>query len=484
MNTTNYTNDTVSLNDALSNQNTSGRPVKIFVGYNIGYRTFTINLSLFELQELTEVANDQTKGAVTQRKLDSNHAMGIGRYILKGLVNAAKKTRQNQGKPVLKAFDDIEQNLGIQPYLSIPPLIASFRNSQPNGTNLMVKPLQTIEGETGSFKIFVNPGDTFWIVDGQHRRMGLHYAHEFLKTIITTNKYASRGSLYKSSNKDVNSEEMQVWSDCFEMLRLCTVAVEVHLGLTVEQERQLFHDLNNLGKKVDKSLALNFDGSNPINSFIGDVLMDELFFDNEMPVINNKEKGDWKDKGLTRQELVSVNARLFLNSGNINGAIPSEIDPKKIIAKNFWESVLKIQDFTSENPKLVTVSAQPVVLKALAKLVYDFCFGKNKEWANKVNCKKIMDGINEIDFTHDNPMWRYYTLTSEERISHGLENLKDYLPNEDEGANRDLGAFDEQAGTFRFGAKHNDIYPILGDMIRWKLGLPSRKKIIEPGLFE
>jgi hypothetical protein len=27
----------------------------------------------------------------------------------------------------------------------------------------------------------------------------------------------------------------------------------------------------------------------------------------------------------------------------------------------------------------------------------------------------------------------------------------------------------------RFGAKHNDIFPILSDMIRWKTGLPSRR---------
>jgi len=26
----------------------------------------------------------------------------------------------------------------------------------------------------------------------------------------------------------------------------------------------------------------------------------------------------------------------------------------------------------------------------------------------------------------------------------------------------------------RFGAKHDDIYPILADMIRWKLDLPNR----------
>lgn len=26
----------------------------------------------------------------------------------------------------------------------------------------------------------------------------------------------------------------------------------------------------------------------------------------------------------------------------------------------------------------------------------------------------------------------------------------------------------------RFGAKQNDIYPVIGDMIRWKLNLPNR----------
>lgn len=29
----------------------------------------------------------------------------------------------------------------------------------------------------------------------------------------------------------------------------------------------------------------------------------------------------------------------------------------------------------------------------------------------------------------------------------------------------------------RFGPKHNDIAPILGDTIRWRLGLPARRSI-------
>ena len=42
----------------------------------------------------------------------------------------------------------------------------------------------------------------------------------------------------------------------------------------------------------------------------------------------------------------------------------------------------------------------------------------------------------------------------------------------DGGADRDLGG--HQGGFMRFGAKHDDIHPILADMIRWKLDLPNR----------
>jgi hypothetical protein len=41
----------------------------------------------------------------------------------------------------------------------------------------------------------------------------------------------------------------------------------------------------------------------------------------------------------------------------------------------------------------------------------------------------------------------------------GLGGLKEYLPDDESPANRDIGAF--QAGLMRFGAKHNDIFPIL-----------------------
>jgi hypothetical protein len=70
-------------------------------------------------------------------------------------------------------------------------------------------------------------------------------------------------------------------------------------------------------------------------------------------------------------------------------------------------------------------------------------------------------------------MWGFYNMSDVEIAANALGSLREYLPTETE-ANRDLGNYTN--GDFRFGAKHNDIYPIIGDMIRWKLGLPKRKK--------
>ena len=50
--------------------------------------------------------------------------------------------------------------------------------------------------------------------------------------------------------------------------------------------------------------------------------------------------------------------------------------------------------------------------------------------------------------------------------------LKDYLPISE--GNRDMGIYSGE--HFRFGAKHNGIFPLIGDMIRWKLELPKRKQ--------
>jgi hypothetical protein len=182
---------------------------------------------------------------------------------------------------------------------------------------------------------------------------------------------------------------------------------------------------------------------------------------------------DWhSDPGaIARKDLVAVNAVLFLNKTNVTGAVPSIVEERRDLAIRFWEQVNQIKFFGDERAKEKTIAAQPVVLKALAKLAYDFAFGKGQ---NEEHLETLLNGIVDLDFSHKNPTWRYYELSEKDR-SRFTKGLSEYLPPETDGANRDIGKFDEHATVMRFGAKHNDIYPILGDMIRWSLKLPPRQ---------
>lgn len=240
----------------------------------------------------------------------------------------------------------------------------------------------------------------------------------------------------------------------------------------MEQERQLFHDLNNKTKAVEKSLALEFDSSNPVNQFIKKQLIEP-----GLVMLAKGDKMDWNDPdngAMTRKDLVAVNAHLMMNKSNINGAKSMEVDERQDVSLRFWEAVTQCEGFGEKDARLHTVLAQPVMLKALAKLTFDFAFGRPKQRSEE-HLALLLDGLTDFNFKHNNPIWRYYEMTPEQRIAESLENLEDYLPDAATG-NRDIGKFDEINQVMRFGAKHNDIFPILGDMVRFQMCLPSRRK--------
>ena len=119
--------------------------------------------------------------------------------------------------------------------------------------------------------------------------------------------------------------------------------------------------------------------------------------------------------------------------------------------------------------KSKTVAAQPVVLKALAKLMHDFAFGGQQ---NADAVETILSAIPRLPLSHDNQAWRFYTVPAADREK-SWPGLPAYMPSEATG-NRDLGAYDHAANLMRFGAKHNDIYPALADYFRWHPRLPPR----------
>lgn len=442
--------------------------------FNCGSLTFTTSMSMFQIFQHTDVSNDRMdEEEQSQRPLDLNHAKGLALYILKSLLAAVEKKKRKHGESIGEKLTQIIEELGRQPYYSIAPLVANVRSLEAHD----IIPL-TANGKTVSHQVVLRHGDVLWIIDGQHRRKAVELVYDFLSSVTSYHKYP-KGSFYPTKNKDkLDSDEVNVWNACKEISKWSEITLEVHIGLSIEQERQLFHDLNNKSKKVEKSIAYKFDNSNPVNSYVTSVIINDIFekFDFD---IKDKDEVKWEEEtpNISRKQLVAINAVLFLNKANINGALPADVtEYKKTIANQFWYNVLDIPGMLEKQHKLKTTAAQPVVLKAIAKLYYDLFFGKNEELRTEENQNKLVDGLSDFDFSHTNPAWRYYILKETERSTYGLESLMGYLPKDEDGKIRDLGAYDEKTQTFRFATTHNDVYPLIGDILKWHCKLPSRNK--------
>jgi hypothetical protein len=474
---------TQTLNQILESGGPSAKPFATMIGRNMGNNTLLLSVPMQTFHDMSEVANEQTMAKktyfrdeeVAQRKLNIPHAQKLAVYMLKGLFQALARAYKEEGITPPAEFDALWERIGKQPYLALQPITANIRSTGPQGDGLEFE-----KAANGKVIVYLADQHVLWVVDGQHRRHAMAMLFEFLRGIVLTHKYAKRPALFPFTKDElaaagVGSIELDIWNRIYELWRSsASIMVEVHLGLTPEQERQLFHDLNNLTKKIEAGLVFKFDNSNPINLFI----KDELDGENVLKAhVVETDVTDWhSDKGVIgRKDLIAVNAILFLNKTNIGGAIPGDIIAKKTLATRFWETISEIPNFGEDQAKKKTVAAQPVVLKAIAKLTYDFAFSKNPD---PTALENLLGNLNQVDFSHSNPMWRYYELSQEDRDK-DLPGFREYLPldnvkGEDVGANRDIGGFDEKEGVMRFGAKHNDIYPIIGDMIRWKLKLPNR----------
>jgi len=448
-------------------------PVNVVMGYNLGNPTWGADIKLATFVEWSEVANDPEKGDIAQRRLDPNHAKSLANFMLKGLINSAIVRRKLQGKPVPEIYNEVQSRLGTKPYCALQPVVANIRAMDPDKPSVRaLRGITEKTGETVGFKVFMPRTYRWWIVDGQHRRFGGEMLLDWLKEVTRTGRYPGRGGIIDFKG-DISNDEMIVWSEALECARtFATVKIEFHLGLTIDQERQLFHDLNNLGKKINVSQATEFDQGNPINSFVKFVLEEEVGI-----ATTERDIKDWSqdDGAMLRKDLAGINAIAFLNKTNARTATPLIITERKEDVARMWEAVTELPGFGEEKAKTKTVSAQPVVLKAIAKLTFDLLYSNRRPENGREMFDKLIQKLSEVDFSHENKMWQYYQMSEEERANPELAGLASYLP---EGgivssdSNRDLGAF--QGGIMRFGAKHNDIYPVLADMIRWKMGLPGR----------
>lgn len=472
----------ISLDD-VKRKGGNQRLFDILPGSNLGNRTLLVAMPVREFYDQSEVANEltiETKPEFegqqpAQRPLDKAHAASLANYMLKGMVKSAIGEFQFRKESAPASLIELQKKIGDQAYLSLQPVTVNLRKTQfGEFDNLYTK--KNSEGAVVGYQIGLATHHILMVVDGQHRRFAMDMLYEYVKDLIQFRQYPSKnGQLFPAGGKGepVSPDELSAWSLVYEHLSgQNTIMVEIHLGLDVTQERQLFHDLNKLVKKVATGLALKFDTANPINQFINEYLIES-----NMIQVSETDQNDWhKDNGsITRKDLTAINAFLFLGKANEKTATPLDIEAAKEVALRFWAQVKQIKSLGQNAARANTVAAQPVVLKALAKLIKQF---SRLEDGGRQHIADLLNIIPKIDFSHTNNLWRYYQLknnpTDFEALKKEFPGLEQYLPSDDEGYNRDIGAFDNQMNWFRFSPRSNDVIPILGDMFRWMVKAPTR----------
>lgn len=454
-----------SLDDLLAGTDTVFREHLCLLGSNAGHAVLVVSLPVMDAVDTTTVYNDpDNQDEAAQRELNEGHANGLCSYIIHAAAAAGIAECERRNQTIPQEWRNALDLMGPQEVFALAPWTANLRGVDRNDQNAVRFEAIAKIGGVHAVKVWLRASATWSLLDGQHRRAGYERARAFLDFIASTGTYPSgkgRRSFFGLKGP-VPDGMRHFWANAREALLRMTVTVDLHLGLSIAEERQVFADLNNKTRKVATDLSYQFDRANPIVVFIQDELSD---------FIGAEEEG-----GLSLTELAGVNAIAFQNKTNVRGAASTQVGERKGTVKSMWEAIRDVDGFGDAETSVIN---QIVVQKAIAKLVYDFAFSRSKSEEDAEHLQTLLSTLNDVGFGHDNVLWRYFLLPADQRAPgikqpNSLKGIEAYLLKDDEGkvVDRDIGSF--QNGRFAFSVKHNDVYPVIADMIRFKLGLPSR----------
>jgi hypothetical protein len=450
----------------------------VLAGFNLNSRTLTVTMPMETFREVSDVANEVRivemggdRSQIAQRPLDIKHAKNLALYMARGMTAGVKRVWQEQGRAIPDDLDDILSDLGEGPYQGLQPLTGNIRQCEPEGVDLDIE-----ERPGGQLILFLRLGQLIYVIDGQHRRVAYDLLVSWLREILQAGKYGKRG-LYVPERGDLGltAEETAIWSAVVELARShFTIDVTLHLGLKPDQERQLFHDLNNLGKKPDAALAQAFDLANPVSVYVRQHIEEKKLLGDIRISDAGSKKGsknsDATPPSIYRDDLAVANALLFAGATNQATVTTQLVNPHVDYADRFWRIVASQPHFGTQDP-LITLLAEPVMIKGLATLAHNFHGSREK--SPTLRDQLLTDlAAEKINFSPADPLWALYLKSDSERDAFD-PTLNDYLTPD---AGRKTYAVIRD-GRYDFAANTRDIARYLGDLIRWKLKLPRR-----PGL--
>ena len=445
------TTEKISLDELSMHLDSSKRPFQCLPNKNLGNTTLVATIPTKLFFEMSEVRNGQEgvsdNPEIAQRKLDRSHARGFSRYvlqaILKSLLNRQLKTTENSWNLNVSRLTTIMGMVKEQAYYAMQPVVVNLKcDSEP----------ETRKIGPSSIEIMLSERDILWVIDGQHRRMALKYFFDFLSYIRTKKKYPStNGLIPKLKGKMLEKVDIDIWDAVYqEAVQHSTILAEIHLGLNVEQERQLFHDLNGLGKKMNVKLVQSFDSSNPVLRFVLDHLLKNDFISSRIDEGDGSNENQLKFS-LTRKDLLEINSYFF--SGKISSA---KVDKDSVVnmqsaALNFWSLVCKRIDANKSSDRLIL--KEPLFLKGIALF-----FNKELGSGNDDQTFRLFE---KIDFSSSNEDWKIFydkTTAPQELIQNLPAKTMAYLGN--------MGEIDQNGTLILTRSRQSILAPIIYRVIK------------------
>jgi hypothetical protein len=135
--------------------------------------------------------------------------------------------------------------------------------------------------------LYLRQGSKLSILDGQHRILALGYVNEqMLKEVRSHERKIAALTIKQRRSPDneeiqLELEQMRGLVEQMERRRLelmeSELAVQMYIGLSEEEEKQLFGDINSKVQLVSKELGHSFDSIDPLNLVIQQVVDHNVF---------------------------------------------------------------------------------------------------------------------------------------------------------------------------------------------------------------
>ncbi|GAA4842058.1 hypothetical protein GCM10023310_19990 [Paenibacillus vulneris] len=260
--------------------------------------------------------------------------------------------------------------------------------------------------------LFLRPGSKLSILDGQHRILALGYVNEqLLKEVRSHEKKAAALKIKQRRMPDseevrLELEQMEGLVEQIERRRLELVeselAVQIYIGLSEEEEKQLFGDINSKVQLVSKELGHSFDSIDPLNLVIQQVVDHNVFL--KGAGVERRGNLTSYNKNFTSFSwLYSTATMLFTGKMQPSYEMARKIrqDPSTHIEilHQYFSTLLPLMP---EQPGLPQYSsASRAMQESIALYAHRHLFVDGKYTKNWTSCLSIFEGF---DWTHENEL--------------------------------------------------------------------------------